>query len=86
MVAVCGETTGLSALKYMQRKMQADQVGQSLLETRPRINSSTVDMDRLRKLGADTFGRQYVNMLDKYVRFICHLVHLSSNKYIFYES
>lgn len=66
MVAVCGEVTGAQALQYMQNKMKNDPVGSEILETRPRINSKTVDMDRLRSLPNETLGKQYVDMLDRF--------------------
>nr|XP_039251266.1 ubiquinone biosynthesis protein COQ4 homolog, mitochondrial-like [Styela clava] len=66
MVAVCGEVTGTNALQYMLSRMQKDPVGREILETRPRINSTTVDMNHLRTLKDDTFGKQYVEFLDRF--------------------
>lgn len=65
MVATMGETTGSLALRSMRRKMMANHVGQQILRERPRINTSTVDLDYLRTLPADTLGKEYVNWLDK---------------------
>ncbi|KAK2165516.1 hypothetical protein LSH36_49g07013 [Paralvinella palmiformis] len=64
MVATLGETTGYLALIRLQQKMLADPVGAEILRERPRINTKTVDMEYLRNLPEDTFGRAYVLWLD----------------------
>uniref|UniRef100_H2Y7F8 Ubiquinone biosynthesis protein COQ4 homolog, mitochondrial n=1 Tax=Ciona savignyi TaxID=51511 RepID=H2Y7F8_CIOSA len=66
MVAVCSETTACKALEYMQDKMQNNSTGRRILDEKPRINTSTVDLKLLRALPESTFGRQYVNMLNRY--------------------
>ena len=67
MVAVCGETTACRALENMRKKMLADKTGRKILKEKPRLSTSTVDMKILKSLPHNTFGRQYVNMLSKYV-------------------
>ncbi|KAM7441046.1 Ubiquinone biosynthesis protein [Porites harrisoni] len=64
MVATLGETTGLLALKKMHHRMGQDPVGQQILEERPRLNSSTVDFNKLRQLPDGLFGREYVRGMD----------------------
>ncbi|KAK2567136.1 Ubiquinone biosynthesis protein COQ4-like protein [Acropora cervicornis] len=64
MVATLGETTGLFALRRMQKRMTEDPVGQHILEERPQLNSLTLDYDRLRQLPDGTFGREYVRGMD----------------------
>ena len=46
---------------------------------KPRIISSTVDMEKLRKLPDDTFGKSYVTFMDKYVSTYCDWPHSHSD-------
>ncbi|XP_069674461.1 ubiquinone biosynthesis protein COQ4 homolog, mitochondrial [Periplaneta americana] len=64
MIAVMGETAGDGAIKYMLNKMQADSEGQKILRERPRINSKTVDLEKLRQMPDGTLGRAYISFLD----------------------
>lgn len=68
MVAVCGETTACQSLEKMRNAMLQDKNGKRILKDKPRISSSTVDLKILKSLPPNTFGRQYVDMLDKYVK------------------
>ncbi|CAG2116323.1 unnamed protein product [Medioppia subpectinata] len=63
MVAVFGETTGHLALEKLYDRMRNDSEGQQILEDKPRINSTTIDIERLGTLAETTFGRQYYNFL-----------------------
>ncbi|XP_054164206.1 ubiquinone biosynthesis protein COQ4 homolog, mitochondrial-like [Oppia nitens] len=63
MIAVFGETTGYLALQKMHKQMLSDDEGRQILEDKPRINSTTIDIDRLATLPDGTFGRQYYNWL-----------------------
>ncbi|XP_065275102.1 ubiquinone biosynthesis protein COQ4 homolog, mitochondrial isoform X1 [Emys orbicularis] len=64
MVAVLGETTGSSALRSLRDKMRHDPEGYQILQERPRIRLSTLDVTGLRGLPDGTFGREYVRFLD----------------------
>ncbi|XP_065427983.1 ubiquinone biosynthesis protein COQ4 homolog, mitochondrial isoform X1 [Chrysemys picta bellii] len=64
MVAVLGETTGSSALRRLRDKMRLDPEGYQILQERPRIRLSTLDVTGLRGLPDGTFGREYVRFLD----------------------
>ncbi|XP_073170925.1 ubiquinone biosynthesis protein COQ4 homolog, mitochondrial-like isoform X3 [Lepidochelys kempii] len=64
MVAVLGETTGSSALRSLRDKMRHDPEGYRILQERPRIRLSTLDVTGLRGLSDGTFGREYVRFLD----------------------
>uniref|UniRef100_A0A8C4R2Z7 Ubiquinone biosynthesis protein COQ4 homolog, mitochondrial n=1 Tax=Eptatretus burgeri TaxID=7764 RepID=A0A8C4R2Z7_EPTBU len=64
MVAVFGEVTGGSALSRLHQKMLRDPEGRLILQERPRINSSLLDIPRLRSLPPDTFGYAYSRFLD----------------------
>ncbi|PNF29001.1 Ubiquinone biosynthesis protein COQ4-like protein, mitochondrial [Cryptotermes secundus] len=64
MIAVMGETAGDTAIKYMLQKMQSDNEGQEILRNRPRINSRTVDLEKLRQMPDGTLGRTYIKFLD----------------------
>ncbi|XP_063792315.1 ubiquinone biosynthesis protein COQ4 homolog, mitochondrial isoform X2 [Pseudophryne corroboree] len=64
MVAVLGETTGVQALQNLREKMRNDPEGLQILQERPRIVMSNLDIERLRELPDGTFGREYVRFLD----------------------
>ncbi|XP_065909919.1 ubiquinone biosynthesis protein COQ4 homolog, mitochondrial-like isoform X2 [Dysidea avara] len=66
MVAVFGETTGHTALQSMRKRMLEDPTGREILSEKPRITTNTVDLDYLRTLPEDTFGKHYINFMDKY--------------------
>ncbi|XP_018576435.1 ubiquinone biosynthesis protein COQ4 homolog, mitochondrial [Anoplophora glabripennis] len=65
MIACLGETSGEHALRYMLRKMEESKEGTEILNDRPRINTSTVDLKYLKKLPEGTLGRTYYNFLVK---------------------
>ncbi|XP_073496728.1 ubiquinone biosynthesis protein COQ4 homolog, mitochondrial [Phyllobates terribilis] len=64
MIAVLGETTGTLALQNLYEKMSKDPEGMQVLQERPRIRMSTLDMERFRALPDGTFGREYARFLD----------------------
>ncbi|KAJ3116409.1 Ubiquinone biosynthesis protein [Nowakowskiella sp. JEL0407] len=66
LVAALGETTGPWFLGRIRNKMLLDPLGRRILSERPVINTSTTNMDRLRTLPKQTFGRAYVDFLDQY--------------------
>ncbi|KAI9331660.1 ubiquinone biosynthesis protein Coq4 [Zopfochytrium polystomum] len=66
MVAALGETTGRLFLGRMRDRMLRDRVGRQILRNRPIINSTVLDLDRLRSLPDETFGKTYVSWLDSY--------------------
>lgn len=64
MVAVFGETTGWQALQNLREKMRNDPEGYRILQERPQIRLSTLDIDHLRALPDGSFGREYLRFLD----------------------
>lgn len=64
MIACLGETTGVQALENILQQMKSCEEGQRILQHKPRINTRTVDIERLRQLPENTFGRAYVKFLD----------------------
>ena len=64
MIACLGETTGETALEAIYQTMQTSSEGQRILSQKPRINSKTVDMEYLKTLPEDTFGRAYITFLE----------------------
>uniref|UniRef100_K7GAN2 Ubiquinone biosynthesis protein COQ4 homolog, mitochondrial n=1 Tax=Pelodiscus sinensis TaxID=13735 RepID=K7GAN2_PELSI len=64
LVAVLGETTGSVALQNLRDRMRHDPEGYQILEERPRIRLSTLDVTGLRGLADGMFGREYVRFLD----------------------
>lgn len=59
MVAVSGEVTGASALKYVRDTMASSSEGKLILKQRPRINTQTVDFEALKNLPSNTLGYNY---------------------------
>ncbi|KAG8232133.1 hypothetical protein J437_LFUL012142 [Ladona fulva] len=66
MIAVLGETTGHTALKYIHNVMAHDKEGLEILSERPRINSRTVDLEALSKMPEGTLGKVYTDFLKTY--------------------
>ncbi|KAG2750514.1 Coq4-domain-containing protein [Suillus brevipes Sb2] len=64
MVAACGETTAGSTLVKLRDIMLQSLEGRRILKEMPRINSQTLDLEKLRSLPENTFGRAYVGWLD----------------------
>lgn len=64
-MAALGETTGAFFLAQMYRKMFLDPVGRRILKERPVINSETVNLARLKTLPVGSFGREYVDTLER---------------------
>jgi len=65
MVAALGETTAGSSLSRMRDIMLKDPEGRKILKNRPRVNSTTVDMDQLARYPEGTFGRAYMTWLER---------------------
>ncbi|XP_022907883.2 ubiquinone biosynthesis protein COQ4 homolog, mitochondrial [Onthophagus taurus] len=65
MIACMGESTGYMAMKYMLDEMEKSTEGSEILRNRPRINSKTVDLDKLKGYPEGTLGRVYVDFLKK---------------------
>jgi ubiquinone biosynthesis protein COQ4 len=63
MIAMLGELTGEPALRRMRDRMRRDRDGAWLLEHRPRIRQSHVDVAKLHSLPEGTFGRAYASYL-----------------------
>ncbi|KFO65646.1 hypothetical protein N302_13180, partial [Corvus brachyrhynchos] len=64
MVAVLGETTGCLALPNLRDKMKNHPEGYHILQERPRIRLSTLDMARLQGLPDGSLGREYARFLE----------------------
>lgn len=64
MVAVLGETTGHLALVRLRDNMRNDPEGYSILQERPRIRLSTLDLNRMYSMPDGSFGREYLRFLD----------------------
>ncbi|XP_055614231.1 uncharacterized protein LOC129760596 [Uranotaenia lowii] len=66
MIACLGETTGVSALENIRQQMKQSEEGQQILKDKPRINTHTVSLEKLRSLPENSFGSHYVRFLDQY--------------------
>ncbi|XP_047380763.1 ubiquinone biosynthesis protein COQ4 homolog, mitochondrial isoform X2 [Sciurus carolinensis] len=64
MIAVLGETTGCHTLKVLRDQMKRDPEGAQILQERPRISLSTLDLGKLQSLPKGSFGREYLRFLD----------------------
>lgn len=63
MVAVLTETSSGRFLSRLRDQMLEDDGGRRLLRYRPRIHSSTIDLNGLEHLPDGTFGKEYSNWL-----------------------
>lgn len=61
-----GESTAITlVLKRLQRQMLSDETGRRILRERPRMTSTSLDLDYLRSLPPNTIGNTYVQWLEK---------------------
>lgn len=65
MVAALGETTAGPVLPRLLDHMLGSAEGRRILKERPRINTSTIDMEALARLPENTFGHTYVTWLER---------------------
>ncbi|RPB01450.1 coenzyme Q biosynthesis Coq4 [Choiromyces venosus 120613-1] len=66
LIAALGEATATPYFIYRLRDaMLSSPTGRRILKDRPRINSTTMSMEKLRKLPDGTVGREYAAWLDK---------------------
>ena len=68
MIAALGETTGVETLKKIHDGMYNSEEGREILNDKPRINSKTVNLDKLKTMPENTLGFQYFKFLDDNVR------------------
>ncbi|CAG90725.2 DEHA2G15796p [Debaryomyces hansenii CBS767] len=65
-IVALGESTAITpVLTKLQTQMLSDPVGRQILRERPRITSTSLDLDKLRELPDNTIGKTYVNWLDR---------------------
>ena len=66
MIAALGEATAQPYfISSLRNRMLADPTGRRILRDRPRITSTTMSMEKLRQLPANTVGRTYAAWLDR---------------------
>ncbi|RNJ60945.1 Ubiquinone biosynthesis protein [Verticillium nonalfalfae] len=66
LIATVGETTATPYfLPRLRDAMLADPTGRRILRDRPRLTSTSLNLDRLRSLPDNTVGRAYVGWLDR---------------------
>ncbi|CAH1973852.1 unnamed protein product [Acanthoscelides obtectus] len=63
MIACLGETSGVTASRYILEKMKESEEGSRILADQPRINTNTIDLSYLRNLPEGTLGKTYFNFL-----------------------
>ncbi|KAL6453659.1 COQ4 Ubiquinone biosynthesis protein COQ4 [Candida maltosa Xu316] len=65
-IVALGESTAITpVLKRLQRQMLSDPIGRQILRERPRMTSTSLDLDHLRSLPDNTIGKSYITWLDK---------------------
>lgn len=67
MIACLGETTGIKSLQKTLNMMKLSEEGTHILLKKPRINTTTVDIDALGCMPVDTLGFYYKKFLDENV-------------------
>lgn len=66
LIAACGEATATPYFICRLRDvMLSDETGRRILKDRPRITSTSLDLDRLRRLPENTVGREYIGWLER---------------------
>ncbi|XP_034942259.1 ubiquinone biosynthesis protein COQ4 homolog, mitochondrial [Chelonus insularis] len=63
MIACLGETTGNRALEYCYERMQSSAEGRRILAEQPRINTSTLDIQKLEQMPEGCLGKIYYDFL-----------------------
>ncbi|KSA02215.1 Ubiquinone biosynthesis protein COQ4, mitochondrial [Debaryomyces fabryi] len=65
-IVALGESTAIKpVLTKLQTQMLSDPVGRQILRERPRITSTSLDLEKLRQLPDNTIGKTYINWLDR---------------------
>jgi len=65
-IATFGEVSALPVLRSLQKKMLDDPEAAQILHEKPRINSTTVDLEKLSRYPEGTLGWEYVRFLKAY--------------------
>ncbi|KAF8626108.1 hypothetical protein AX17_006604 [Amanita inopinata Kibby_2008] len=65
MIAALAETTAGPALPRLRDHMLESPEGRRILKERPRVNSTTVNMDKLTEYPDGSFGKAYVTWLER---------------------
>ncbi|CAK9438660.1 uncharacterized protein LODBEIA_P28840 [Lodderomyces beijingensis] len=65
-IVALGESTAIEpVLKSLQATMLSDATGRQILRERPRITSTSLNLDHLRSLPENTIGKSYITWLDR---------------------
>ncbi|KAI5955674.1 COQ4 [Candida jiufengensis] len=65
-IVALGESSAIEpVLKSLQKTMLSDPIGRQILRERPRITSTSLDLDYLSSLPDNTIGKNYMIWLDK---------------------
>ncbi|CCE80089.1 Piso0_003187 [Millerozyma farinosa CBS 7064] len=65
-IVALGESTAIEPiLRQVRKQMLLDPVGRQILKERPRITSTSLDLDYLRSLPDNTIGKTYIKWLDR---------------------
>lgn len=65
-IVALGESTAITpVLERLKQQMLADDVGRQILRERPRITSTSLELDYLRALPENSLGNTYIKWLDR---------------------
>lgn len=65
-IVALGESTAITpVLKNLKYQMLSDPIGRKILKERPRITSTSLDLDYLRALPDNSIGKNYIKWLDR---------------------
>ncbi|CAI5757593.1 unnamed protein product [Candida verbasci] len=65
-IVALGESTAIKPiLKNLQSTMLSNAIGRQILREKPRITSTSLNLDYLRSLPDNTIGKSYINWLDR---------------------
>lgn len=64
MVAALGEATAGPFVHKLRDTMLSDPTGRRILREKPRITSTTLDVEKLRQMPENTIGREYARWLE----------------------
>jgi len=65
-IVALGESTAINpVLKRLQHQMLSDPVGRQILRERPRMTSTSLNLDYLKLLPDNTIGKTYINWLER---------------------
>lgn len=66
LVAILGETTGQKSLEQLRNRMKMHATGKKILEAKPRISTSSINVQTLLQMKEDSLGYHYGHFLQEH--------------------